>query len=163
MSPPGGPGLTPRERELRPHFLGSSYGPVSTEGPGAEGSGEAGGRFGLGEEAPAGRSLSDLPGEEPASWAILTAWNPGGEQADPERNRAAQLELRAALSGYAVRDGRSGEGVWAEEALIVSGLSLGRARARGWDFGQAAVLWGSGRRVALVWCGSGLCERFWQR
>lgn len=85
-------------------------------------------------------------------WAILTAWNPHGQASDPASNAEAQSRLRAELGAWPVMDGSNGAGEWTEPSLIVKGLSLRRAVALGQHFQQAALLWGVGRRVALVWC-----------
>jgi len=102
--------------------------------------------------------LDHQPGPPPSwrglsqSWAILTAWNPQGQQQDPASNAEAQERLRAALVGWPLVEGVNGEGQWAEPSLIVPGLNLRQAARLGQHFGQAAVLWGVGRRAALVWC-----------
>jgi len=101
--------------------------------------------------------LSHQPGLPPPwsgpglCWAILTAWNPQGQQQDPASNAEAQGRLRAALVGWPLVEGVNGEGQWAEPSLIVPGLGLRQAARLGQHFGQAAVLWGVGRRAALVW------------
>lgn len=95
-------------------------------------------------------------------WVILTAWNPQGQRQSAAANAAAQAQLRARAeaAGYALRDGVNGAGEWAEDALLIDGLPLRQALTWARDFDQAALLCGSGARVALVWH-SGLCERFW--
>lgn len=95
-------------------------------------------------------------------WAILTAWNPQGRQQSVVANAAAQAQLRARaeVAGYAFRAGVNGEGDWAEDALLLADIPLGQALTWARDFGQAALLYGSGARTALVWH-SGMCERFW--
>ena len=61
----------------------------------------------------------------------------------------------------------NGEGEWEEQALIVPGATLRQATGWGGEFGQAAVLWGLGARVALVWLGHRgrvvRVERLWAR
>ena len=94
-------------------------------------------------------------------WAILTAYNPGAAEHTAEQNAQWQQALRGALAGMQVQDGVNGEGEWAEPSLIVFGLSLRQALHLGRQFGQLAVVWGTGRRAALVWCQAGYPERHW--
>lgn len=82
----------------------------------------------------------------------MTAWNPQGRPCDGASNNAAQEQLRAALVGWPFLEGVNGEGEWTEPSLIVPGLGLRQAAQFGQRFRQAAVLWGVGRRAALVWC-----------
>ncbi|WP_245896132.1 DUF3293 domain-containing protein [Deinococcus irradiatisoli] len=93
----------------------------------------------------------------------MTAWNPQGERQDRRRNEAAQARLRAELIGWPQREGVNGEAEWAEPSLIVLDLPLHRAAELGARFDQAAVLWGVGRRAALVWCRPLRLERCWLR
>lgn len=117
--------------ELRAAFLGSSYGTA-----------ERG-------------MLRPGPGPAPSwargIWGIVTAWNPRGQQASPEANAQQQRDLAGILRGRPYRSGWNGEGEWCEPTFIVSGLSLGTLACLGGTFCQAAVLYGSGRRAALVW------------
>jgi len=113
------------------------------------------------------RLVTDLPAIGPARpgerwggpcgagrrWAVLTAWNPGGQLQDAERNAAAQARLLAALHGRLAAPGVNGEGRWREESVIVDGITLRDAADLGARFGQLAVMYGVGRRAALVWCG----------
>ncbi|WP_407571171.1 DUF3293 domain-containing protein [Deinococcus altitudinis] len=94
-------------------------------------------------------------------WAVLTAHNPGGEQQAQPVNEEAQHALERQLSGFPCLRGLNGGGKWAEASVIVSGLPLRTALRLGREFAQVAVLYGSGRRAALVWCASGRVERFW--
>lgn len=94
-------------------------------------------------------------------WAILTAYNPGAAIHSAEQNAQWQQALRGAVAGMQVQDGMNGEGEWAEPSLIVFGLSLRQALHLGRQFGQLAVVWGTGRRAALVWCQAGNPERHW--
>ncbi|GGM15669.1 hypothetical protein GCM10010841_25070 [Deinococcus aerophilus] len=61
------------------------------------------------------------------------------------------------------RMGINGDGGWAEPSVILSRVSLREAAALGRHFGQAAVLFGVGRRAALVWLWPGrmVIERRW--
>ncbi len=84
-------------------------------------------------------------------WAVVTAWNPAGRKTDAVPNVAAQARLAAASQGWCPLPGWNGDGAWREEALILRGVSLREAARLGRQFGQAAVVWGVGRRAALVW------------
>lgn len=77
----------------------------------------------------------------------------------------AERELLALNGSRSHLSGVNGEGEWAELSVILPGFRLRRAAELGRTFGQAAVLYGVGRRVALVWLeGDGLrVERFWVR
>ena len=92
---------------------------------------------------------------------MLTAYNPGGRVRVRAANEAAQRRLEDRVSGFAWRPGVNGEGEWAEPSVIVPDLPLQTALRLGREFAQVAVLHGSGRRAALVWCASGRVERFW--
>ncbi|MFC3835440.1 MULTISPECIES: DUF3293 domain-containing protein [Deinococcus] len=95
-----------------------------------------------------------------APWAIVTAWNPGGQRHPDAVNRRAACQLRRAWTGEAVPV-VNGAAPWAEEALLLPGARLRDAAALGRQFGQAAVLWGAGGRVAVVWLGPVVVERCW--
>ncbi len=98
-------------------------------------------------------------------WAIVTAHNPGGRRAPDDQNaaHAARLAAEIARTGRVSLAVVNGSGDWAEPARLVWGARLAEAVTWGRAYGQAAVLWASGARVALVWLGpSGvLIERFW--
>ncbi|WP_019586869.1 DUF3293 domain-containing protein [Deinococcus apachensis] len=136
-------------KEFRAAFLGTVYGPV-------------GERVRLaGERGPA-------PTWARGEWAVVTAWNPGGRRVPEEANvqAAAVLLARVRAAGLSPLPAHNGEGEWREEALLIPGARLRQAAAWGADFGQAAVLWGAGRRAALVWLnGEGVVgvERRWVR
>ncbi|MDL2344118.1 DUF3293 domain-containing protein [Deinococcus sp. MIMF12] len=127
--------------------------------------------LGTGYGTAVGRArLSEQPGPAPTwaagSWAIVTAWNPGGERVSGAVNVQAQAELLALVraSGFALTPAVNGEGDWTEAALLVHGARLRRAAEWGLQFRQAAVLWGVGARAALVWLDSGrvtAVERRW--
>ncbi|GAA5439891.1 hypothetical protein Dcae01_01398 [Deinococcus caeni] len=113
-----------------------------------------------------------LPGFRPAwaaaRWGVVTAWNPAGQAQDRAANRAAQARLRVAAARWSSLDGVNGDGDWQEPTLILTGISLRDVAALGGAFGQAAVLWGSGARAALVWLpasgvGGVRAERWWLR
>lgn len=133
--------------ELRAAFLGTTYGTAQE-------------RF----------RLSEVRGTAPSwargCWAVVTAWNPGGERArsDASARDGAALLAQVQAAGFSPLHGHNGSGEWREEALIMPGAQLREAAGWGGTFGQAAVLWGTGARVALVWLeGKRVCrvERFW--
>ncbi|MCY1702333.1 DUF3293 domain-containing protein [Deinococcus sp. SL84] len=114
--------------------------------------------------------LSGRPGPGPGwaagRWGIVTAWNPAGQQADSGSNAARQAELERRLRslGRPFFPGHNGEGEWREPTFIVRGLGLAELAGLGGDFGQAAVLHGSGTRAALLWLGGTQvtgAERLW--
>lgn len=134
---------------LRRAFLDSTYGTRRE-------------RFGLSPTPPGpgpGPSWTQ-PGQR---WALITAWNPGGQPQPPAVNHAAQARLQAAAQDWPGQPALNGSGEWAEPALLLLGLPISAALRLGRDFRQAAVLFGSGRRVALVWTNAEQprAERFW--
>lgn len=131
---------------MRRAFLGAAYGPPD-------------GRFVLGAERAA------APAWARGDWAILTAFNPLGRRASGADNAAAGAALETELAGRGIvfRRAVNGEGEWAEPAAVAFGVPLEGALALGRRFRQAAVLWGRGSRVALVWCDGPCVERFWAR
>lgn len=133
---------------LQRAFLESSYG-------------LPGERFWL-APTPAAEWLSWAPSGR--RWTVVTAWNPGGKKATAGQNGRAQQALRQRWFG-AVLDGVNGDGSWAEASLILLDVPLAVAIDLGRDFAQAAILSGSGRRVALVWLGARevRIERYWVR
>ena len=141
--------------QLRTAFLAASYG-------------TPGERFRL-TVYPGGPRRLFAPGER---WAILTAHNRQGVRQDAGQNERQQrlLELdlsKLGLSGFDCRRAVNGEGEWAEASVLARAITLRQALELGRRHGQAAVLWGSGQRAALVWCGPGppgppaRAERFW--
>ncbi|CAM3693214.1 DUF3293 domain-containing protein [Deinococcus frigens] len=109
--------------------------------------------------------LAAAPSWAAGRWAIVTAWNPGGQtQTQPQAdNLRAERELLDLIASRPYLAGVNGKGVWAEPSVILPGLGLRQAAELGRRFGQAAVLFGVGRRVALVWLEAGgvWVERFW--
>ena len=103
-------------------------------------------------------------------WAILTAHNQHGTRQDSVQNERQQRLLKQSLSGFVCQAAVNGEGEWTEASLLVRGITLRQALELGQRHGQAAVLWGSGQRAALVWCnpppgpdqlGPSQIERLW--
>lgn len=122
--------------ELRAAFMNATYGP----------NGE---RFCLGD-VDVGWTPSWAAGHR--TWAIVTAWNPHGVVQPEEHNAAAaRLLLRSVMASVPVVNG---EGKWAEEGILVSGVRVQGAASLGVQFGQAVVVFGVGRRAALVWLDS---------
>ena len=138
-------GLSSHELALRPAFLTTAYGPV-------------GRRIRLVERPAA----LPLPAWLEGRWAIVTAWNPRGQAHSPALNREAQFRLLAAVraAGLSPLAALNGAGEWAEDSLLIPGATLAQARDWGRHFGQLAVLYGVGRRAALVGAG-GRVERHW--
>lgn len=138
--------------DLRAAFLAASYG-------------TAGERFRLSAgQGPAPSWAWGFPAS--AAWAVVTAWNPGARSASPEANARAGAALltQVRAAGFSSLPALNGEAEWAEEALLVPGVRLRQAAAWGSTFGQRAVLWAVGARVALVWLrGERVTqvERFW--
>ncbi len=94
-------------------------------------------------------------------WAILTAWNPGGERRSPADNAARQSALEVALLEKG-REPYAGENVadagdWpVEETCFVPGIAGGEALALAAAFGQAAIVAGDGSGLPrLMWTDGG--------
>ncbi|MFC4425800.1 DUF3293 domain-containing protein [Deinococcus navajonensis] len=96
-------------------------------------------------------------------WALITAWNPAGERQRGPWNHVAQARLQTAAGAWPQRPALNGSGKWAEPALLLLGLPATEALRLGREFRQAAVVWGTGRRGALVWIRpeGAHAERFW--
>lgn len=93
-----------------------------------------------------------------ATWAFLTAWNPGGgaDGRTPE-NLARGEELRRACAGFRCHEGaglaEEGSDHPAEQSLLVLGIGRSEAVEVGRRFGQLAVVVGTrGVAAELVWC-----------
>lgn len=139
------------DARLRAAFLASRYGTAAQ-------------RVTLGAE----RIPAFTPAWAASRWGVVTAWNPAGQAQGRAANRAAQARLRVAASRWPGHGGVNGDGDWQEPTLILTGISLRDVAALGEAFGQAAVLWGSGARAALVWLpasgvGGVRAERWWLR
>lgn len=121
---------------------------------------EAGGMAFTLAEAPAGLVLF---GGRP--FAVVTAHNPGSQPLPAEENARRHRELEQVLreGGYELAPGvgRSPDGKWREEGFTVFGIGLEEALAVGRRFGQNAIVYGEGERVALAWCRGGGLERFY--
>lgn len=90
---------------------------------------------------------------------LITAWNPGSQRTDPDRNaerqRALEAELDAAGLDWWGSVGASPDGSWREEGAAVAGLSRERARQMGADWGQDAIYEASADGVLVIWCEDG--------
>ncbi|WP_040778800.1 DUF3293 domain-containing protein [Calidithermus timidus] len=99
------------------------------------------------------------------AFAIITAHNPGSQPLPAEENARRHRELERLLreGGYGLTPSvnRSPEGDWLEEGFAVLGIGLEEALAVGRRFGQNAIVYGEGERVALAWCGGGGLEWFY--
>src|SRR5690554_1300934 len=92
----------------------------------------------------------------PATFAIITAWNPDGRPTALEANQGANDRLRARLD--------EGEGQWfpvtggspdfvhVEPGFGVAGITRDGAVAFGREFRQEAIFWVEGDVVFLVSC-----------
>ncbi|MFN4252180.1 DUF3293 domain-containing protein [Deinococcus sp.] len=151
MAGPARPDMARPDDRLRAAFLASRYGTAAQ---------------------PVTLSAERIPAFTPAwaaaRWGVVTAWNPAGQAQGRAANRAAQARLRVAAFRWPGHGGVNGDGDWQEPTLILTGISLRDVAALGEAFGQAAVLWGSGARAALVWLpasgvGGVRAERWWLR
>lgn len=134
------------DQALRAAFLGTTYGPAWQ-------------RFQLSTELESRSADLEDSGPDWAvglrSWVIVTAWNPRGQPQGEWENAEAHRRLLARVSraGLVPTLALNGDGQWRETALILPGASLRDGIRLGREFAQAAVLYGVGRRVALVWLG----------
>jgi Protein of unknown function (DUF3293) len=99
-----------------------------------------------------------LAGQRVATWAYVTAFNPGSEPLPVEENVARQRELERAVTEVGLMS-YSGEGIgddgqWAPEpSLLVLGIARDDAVRLGRQFGQLAVVYGElGREAELLIC-----------
>ncbi|UBV41487.1 DUF3293 domain-containing protein [Deinococcus taeanensis] len=138
-----------RSATLREAFLASSYGCAGARGQ-------------LCVTGPASRPAWSAPGQP---WAILTAWNPQAQRVPAGQNAQAQAALHREVACWSPLPGWNAEGPWREDTLIVRGTPLQEAVRLGYAYGQVAVVWGVGRRAALVWLDgpAAQIERFWWR
>jgi hypothetical protein len=101
------------------------------------------------------------------SFAVVTAHNPGSrplsERENARRHRRLERLLRARGHDLAASVNRSPDGGWREEGFVVYGIALEEALDIGRRFGQKAIVYGEGGRVALAWCEDGGLEWFYPR
>lgn len=86
-------------------------------------------------------------------FALITAWNPRSRRLPRSRNARRQRRL---LREIASRSGRHlpargyGDDGWCEESVAVFGIILPVALRLARKYGQYAIVWGNGRRAALI-------------
>lgn len=103
------------------------------------------------------------PDAAPLGWKkpvhVITAWNPGGTFWPTEENRAANEELASVLESRGMRFspvlGRSPDGRWKEESLLVVGCSRGQAAEIGAAFAQRAIFELDSKHLTVVRCPDG--------
>jgi hypothetical protein len=90
-----------------------------------------------------------------ATWAYITAYNPGSVRKTAAENNARQEELRGVLSaaGYVFFEGAGiGEGWPPEPSFLILGISEAEACELGCRFGQLAIVVGDrGSPARLHW------------
>lgn len=101
------------------------------------------------------------------SYAVITAHNPRSEQLSKEENIKRHEALRSVLQhqklSFEKSTGESPDGVWVEEGFVIFDINLETALQIGRDFGQHAILYGQGNRVALAWCESKETQWFYPK
>lgn len=88
-----------------------------------------------------------------ASWAFITAYNPGSAQLPAQENEMRNAALRLALRQYFVLNGigRGVDGNWPPEpSFWVAGISLSDAIALAEEYGQNAIVFGRPGGVAQL-------------
>lgn len=100
-------------------------------------------------------------------FAIITAHNPRSERLsdaeNQERHEELEREIQKLSLEYTPSTGASPDGTWVEEGFAVFDIALDSALELGRKYGQHAILWGEGERVALAWCEDGRLEWFWPK
>lgn len=103
------------------------------------------------------RAGADPPHGLPAALAIITAWNPGAARPGEAENRGANLRLEAEIARRGATwfpaRGRDAAATHIEPSFAITGISPEDALDVGRQFGQAAIVYADGGRVALLWCG----------
>ena len=101
------------------------------------------------------------------AFTLVTAQNPQStplsDKENRERNERLEHYLLKQSYTYGPSLGKSTDGSWEEAGFTVFDLSLGDALQLGRQFGQHAVVYGEGGRVALAWCEDGRLEWFYLR
>jgi Protein of unknown function (DUF3293) len=99
------------------------------------------------------------------SYGVITAHNPHSEPLSQEENDRRHEALRKQLQEQAFSfdpsTGESPDGSWREEGFVIFDLELDTALKIGLEFGQHAILYGQGNRVALAWCESEKLDWFY--
>jgi Protein of unknown function (DUF3293) len=90
------------------------------------------------------------------SYAIITAHNPRSEKLSARENEKRHTALENVLQErgleFSPSTGESPDSSWREEGFIIFEVSLEDALELGKNFGQHAIIYGRGNRVALAWC-----------
>jgi hypothetical protein len=106
----------------------------------------------VGKRSPAADAWLQSLGHSAA--LFLTAWNPMSYQLSAEENaeRHAQLLERVRQGGFACVDavGRSPDGEWSEESLLIAGAEYDVAEDLAHRFEQAAFIWLARGRAASL-------------
>ena len=101
------------------------------------------------------------------AFTLVTAQNPQSTPLSDEENRGRneRLEQHLLKQGYDFGPslGKSTDGNWEEAGFTIFDLSLEDALVLGSQFGQHAVVYGKGERVALAWCEDGRLEWFYPK
>ena len=101
------------------------------------------------------------------AFTLVTAHNPQSQplsdEENSERNRRLEQHLLSKNYEYGFSLGKSLDGSWEEAGFSVFDLSLDDALALGSQFGQHAIVYGKGERVALAWCEDGKLEWFYPK
>ena len=101
------------------------------------------------------------------AFTLVTAHNPQSQplsaEENWERNRRLEQHLLSKNYEYGFSLGKSLDGSWEEAGFSVFDLSLDDALALGSQFGQHAIVYAKGERVALAWCEDGKLEWFYPK
>lgn len=101
---------------------------------------------------------------EGRKFAIITAHNPRSERLSSKENAQRHAELGRDLKTLGLEHtpstGESPDGTWVEEGFAVFDVGLEQALELGRKYGQYAILWGEGEKVALAWCETARLEAF---
>ncbi len=101
---------------------------------------------------------------EGRKFAIITAHNPRSERLSSQENAKRHEELGRDLKALGLEHtpstGESPDGRWVEEGFAVFDVSPEQALELGRKYGQHAILWGEGEKVALAWCETARVETF---
>ncbi|MCW1911981.1 DUF3293 domain-containing protein [Luteolibacter sp. GHJ8] len=105
--------------------------------------------------------LVDSPSPLPASFAIITAWNPMDRRTSAEENQAADEDLKSCLENSGVihfrATGCSPDLVHREEGWAAA-ISKSDALDLGRQFDQRAIWWIEGDELHLIRCADGHSE-----
>jgi hypothetical protein len=90
---------------------------------------------------------------------VITAWNPGAQLSDLERNRQADEVLERALGNLGIRHirtiGRSVDNTWREEGWSLVGSNRELVLALAKRCGQLAIYEFSPTQSRIIMCDSG--------